>query len=103
MRSFDISNEKDFPMNAKNISPEPGKRIRHLRKKLGLTRGQFEEITSMSASTLRYLETGERELLPLKAKLLANLFIFVFKLGEEEASADVLLYGENNNIKEDTV
>ena len=101
MRWFDIQNTKDFPMNTKNISPEPGKRIRHLRERLGLTRSQFEEITGMSGSTLRYLEIGERELSPIKAKLLANLFISLFKLGEHEASANVLLHGTDNKAKKD--
>jgi transcriptional regulator with XRE-family HTH domain len=80
-------------MNKKTISLEPGKRIRNLRESLGLTRVQFEEITGISASTLRYLETGERKLLPLKARLLANLFISVFKLPAHEASETFLLYG----------
>ncbi|MCE3230244.1 MAG: hypothetical protein K0R52_172 [Alphaproteobacteria bacterium] len=88
-------------MNKKIISPEPGKRILHLRKKLKLTRSKFEEITGISGSTLRYLETGERELLPLKAKLLSNLFISLFKLSEEEASADFLLHGTHSKIKKD--
>lgn len=86
-------------MNKKSISPEPGKRIRALREKLGLTRSEFEEITGMSGSTLRYLEIGERELSPLKAKLLANLFISLFKLKEDEASANVLLHGTDNKVK----
>lgn len=93
--------QKTFPMNKKNISPEPGKRIRCLRERLGLTRSQFEEITGISASTLRYLEIGEREVSPLKAKLLANLFISLFKLKEDEASVDILLYGTDNKDKED--
>jgi transcriptional regulator with XRE-family HTH domain len=88
-------------MNKKNISPEPGKRIFHLRKKLGLTRSQFEEITGVSGSTLRYLETGQRELVPLKAKLLSNLFISLFNLQEHEASADFLLYGNNKKTQKD--
>jgi len=87
-------------MNKKNISPEPGKRIRNLRKKLGLTRAQFEEIIGVSGSTLRYLEIGERELSPLKAKLLANLFISLFKLKEHEASANFLLHGDHK-VKKD--
>jgi transcriptional regulator with XRE-family HTH domain len=80
-------------MNKETISPEPGKRIRDLRERLGLTRAQFEEVTGISASTLRYLETGERKLFPLKARLLANLFISVFKLPAHEASEHFLLYG----------
>lgn len=99
MRYFCIQNTKDFSMNKKNISPEPGKRIRQLRERLGLTRSQFEEITGMSGSTLRYLEIGERELSPLKAKLLANLFISLFKLKEHEASANFLLHGTDNKVK----
>jgi len=84
-------------MNENNISPEPGKRIRYLRKKLGLSRAQFEELTGISASTLRYLEIGKRELLPSKARLLSTIFIYRFSLKEEEAGESFLLYGEKND------
>jgi len=84
-------------MNEKNISSDPGKRIRYLRKKLGLSRAQFEELTGVSASTLRYLEIGKRELLPPKARLLSTLFIYRFSLNEEEAGEYFLLYGEKND------
>lgn len=77
-------------------SLEVGNRIRYLRKKLGLTRSQFEEITGMSSSTLKYFENGDRKVSLQKAKLLSNLFTFVLKLDEDEASPEFLLYGEIN-------
>lgn len=84
-------------MNKKSISPEPGKRIRQIRKKLGLSRARFEELTGVSASSLRYLETGTRELFPPKARLLATIFIYRFSLKEEEAGEYFLLYGEKKD------
>jgi transcriptional regulator with XRE-family HTH domain len=84
-------------MNKKSISPEPGKRIRQIRKKLGLSRIQFEELTGVSASTLRYLEIGARELFPAKARLLATIFIYRFSLKEEEAGEYFLLNGEQSD------
>jgi transcriptional regulator with XRE-family HTH domain len=77
-----------------SISLEPGQRIRDLRKKLGLSRSQFEKRTGVSENTLRYLETGKRELSTLKAGLLSTLFICRFLFKEEEASRDFLLYGK---------
>jgi|GEM_PF-3256208 len=49
-------------MNKKNISPEPGLRLRNLREKLGLSRAEFAEITGMSANTMRSVEAGTLEL-----------------------------------------
>ena len=69
----------------------------YLRKKLGLTRSQFEQITGMSASTLKYFENGERKVSLQKAKLLSNLFTFVLKLDDNEASVEFLLHGEINS------
>jgi transcriptional regulator with XRE-family HTH domain len=83
-------------MTKQNIPLEPGKRIRSLRKKLGLSRAQLEELTGISASTLRYLEIGARELSPSKARLLSLIFIYRFDLKEEEASEDFLLNGVNS-------
>jgi len=88
---------KTYQMNQTTISPEPGKRIRQIRKKLGLSRPQFEELTGVSASTLRYFETGARELLPPKARLLATIFIYRFSLTEEEAGEYFLLNGETKD------
>ncbi len=84
-------------MNKKNTSSEPGERVRELRKKLGLSRAQFEKITGVSASTLRYLETGERDLSPPKARLLSTLFTYRFSLTEEDASEGFLLTGEKSD------
>lgn len=82
-------------MNKENTLIEQGKRIRLLREKLGLTRVQFHQITGMSASTLRALEVGELKLSSSKALLLSHLFILLFELDPDEASADILLYGEH--------
>jgi transcriptional regulator with XRE-family HTH domain len=90
---FSIKKAKDFFMNKKSILPEPGLRIRNLRKKLGLTRGEFHEKTGISASTLRAWEVGEAKLSPPKALTLSHMFILLFKLKPEEASQDVLLNG----------
>lgn len=83
-------------MDKANIALERGRRLLALRKKAGLSRGEFEEITGMSAHTLRYFENGERMLPLLKAKLLSNLFIHVLGLNPEEASVDFLLHGKNS-------
>ncbi len=80
-------------MTKKKASQEPGERIQTIRKKLGLSRSQFEELTGVSASTLRYFETGERELSPSKARLLSTIFVYRFGLKEEEASEFFLLNG----------
>ena len=77
-----------------NILPGPGLRILKLRKKLGFSREKFEKITGMSASTVRYFETGKREVPVLKARLLATIFIYRFDLKEEEASEDFILHGK---------
>lgn len=84
-------------MNKKNICREPGLRIRRLREKLGLSRAEFAEITGMSASTMRSLEVGDLELAPSKALLYSHMFILLFEMDPSEASADVLLYGEQRN------
>jgi len=86
-------------MNKKNISPEPGLRVRNLRKKLGLTRIEFHKKTGISASTLRAWEVGEVKLSPPKALTLSHMFILLFKLKPEEASQDVLL----NGVKRDNI
>lgn len=80
-------------MNKKDTLIEQGKRIRFLREKLGLTRAQFHKKTGISASTLRALEVGEIKLSHSKALLLSHLFILLFELDPQEASAEVLLFG----------
>jgi transcriptional regulator with XRE-family HTH domain len=86
-------------MNKKNISPEPGLRIRRLREKLGLSRAEFSKITGMSASTMRSLEVGDLELAPSKALLYSHMFVLLFEMDPDEASADVLLYGEQRSSR----
>lgn len=81
-------------MNEKNISPEPGLRIRALREKLGYTRREFEELTGFKANTLRHLETGTQLLTPPAARMLANFFIYRFEMEPEEASEQFILHGE---------
>jgi transcriptional regulator with XRE-family HTH domain len=81
-------------MNKEVISPEPGKRVRDLREKLGLTREEFHKETGISASTLRAWEVGEVKLAPSKALTLSHMFILLFKLTPEEASVDALLHGK---------
>jgi transcriptional regulator with XRE-family HTH domain len=84
-------------MSKKIIPPEPGLRVRCLREKLKLTRQEFENLTGISANTLRHLETGTMELLPTKARALAISFIYFFKLPEEEANEHFLLYGKKED------
>lgn len=88
-------------MNKKKFSPEPGKRIRECREKAGVTRAQFEEMTGVSASTLRYFETGQREVLPIKARLISNMFIHIY--GQKKITPEYLLYGveEENPDREE--
>lgn len=81
----------------KNSKLDCGKRIFYLRKKMGLTRAKFEEITGMSSRTLRSLEIGERVLSPSKAILVCNLFKYVLKLDDEDVNPDFLLYGRKND------
>ena len=81
-------------MNRKNISPEPGLRVRNLRKKLGLTRAEFHKKTGISASTLRAWEVGEVKLSPPKALTLSHMFVLLFKMPPEEASQEVILHGQ---------
>ncbi len=84
-------------MNKKNRSHNPGMRIRSLREQLGLTRKQFEDITGVKANTLRHLETGTQALSPTTARILSNLFIYLFDIKTEEASEHFLLYGEKTD------
>ena len=84
-------------MDKKYISPAPGKRILGLRKQTGLSRAEFEAVAGVSASTLRYMETGKREVSILQARLLSTIFIYRFGFEEGEASEDFLLYGKRNN------
>lgn len=86
-------------MNKKNISPEPGLRLRNLREKLGLSRAEFAEITGMSANTMRSVEAGTLELTRSRALMYSNMFIYVLGLPHSEASIDMLLYGEQRNNK----
>ena len=81
-------------MKKKDISPEPGKRIRLLREKLGLTRAQFSKETGISASTLRAIEVGEVKLFRPKATIISHMFVLLYRLTPEEAGVDVLLYGQ---------
>jgi transcriptional regulator with XRE-family HTH domain len=69
-------------------------RVRLLREELGLTRKQFEDITGVKANTLRHLETGTQALSPTTARVLSNLFIYLFGIKAEEASEDFLLNGK---------
>src|SRR5690348_6903380 len=84
-------------MVKKNISPEPGLRLRHLREKLGLSRAEFSEITGMSANTMRSIEVGDLKLTRPKALMYSNMFIYVLEMEFSEASVDMLLYGEQRN------
>jgi transcriptional regulator with XRE-family HTH domain len=81
-------------MIKKNISPEPGLRLRYLRDGLGLSRAEFAEITGMSANTMRSIEVGNLKLTRPKALMYSNMFIYVLELDFSEASVDMLLYGE---------
>ncbi|MBX9805666.1 MAG: helix-turn-helix domain-containing protein [Alphaproteobacteria bacterium] len=84
-------------MTKKSISLKPGERVHSIRKKLGLSRAEFEQLTGISASTLRYFENGERELLPSKARVLSTILIYRFCLKEEEASESFLLHGVDSH------
>jgi transcriptional regulator with XRE-family HTH domain len=84
-------------MNKKNISPEPGLRVRALREKLKLTRKQFEELGGFKAGTLRHLEKGNQAMQVTTARLLSNLFIYRFELSPEEASEHTILHGKNED------
>lgn len=81
-------------MKENNIPQDPGQRILDLRKKLGLSRAEFENLTGISANTLRYLETGQRELSVLKARLLSTLFTYRFLFKDIEVTEDYLLFGK---------
>jgi transcriptional regulator with XRE-family HTH domain len=71
---------------------------------VGISRAEFAQQTGMSASTLRALELGERELSSQKALLFSNLFsnLFLVSLGEDahKASFDFLYYGEEKQTPE---
>jgi transcriptional regulator with XRE-family HTH domain len=85
-------------MARKPISIERGDRIRTLRDKVKLTRLQFEEMTGMSASTLKSFESAERDLTSSKARLFSNLFssLFVQILGNDtyETSFEFIFNGK---------
>lgn len=91
-------------MAKRDLVKERGKRLRNLRKKVGLTRAAFAEQTGMSANTLKALELGDRELTPQKALLFSNLFsgLFSVSLGEDahEACFEALYYGKKKGISE---
>lgn len=88
-------------MNSKKVVIERGIRLRNLREKVGLSRADFAQQTGMSASTLRALELGDRELSSQKALLFSNLFsnLFSISLGEDahKASFDFLYYGKETH------
>ncbi len=86
-------------MNKKNIPREPGLRLRNLREQLGLSRAEFAAITGTSASTMRSLEIGNLELAPSKALLYSNLFMYMFEVDSDEASSDMILYGEQRDTQ----
>lgn len=83
-------------MNKKDISPEPGIRIRLLRERLGFSRKQFETLTGFKANTLRHLETGAQAVSPTTARMLSLVFIYRFGMDDDEASENYLLHGINN-------
>ena len=89
-------------MSKKDISPEPGKRIRFLREKLGLTRAQFSKDTGVSANTLRAIEVGEMKLARSRATTISHMFVLLYELDPEEAGVDVLLYGHEKQQKKST-
>lgn len=74
---------------------EEGKRIRALRKKLGLTLTEFWDATGINPHTLQKLESGESQVTVSKARLISTLLIYRLGLLYEEASEDIILYGEN--------
>lgn len=80
------------------ISIERGLRLRSIRDKIKFSRLQFEEMTGMSASTLKAFESGERDLSSSKARLFSNLFSSLFTqiLGNDsyETSFDYIFHGK---------
>jgi transcriptional regulator with XRE-family HTH domain len=82
-------------MAPKIIPSEEGKRIRALREKLGIDRYEFWELTGMSSSTLKKLESGASKVTISKARLISTLFIYRLGMSFEEASEDMILYGKN--------
>jgi len=82
-------------MSEKNISPDPGLRIRALRERLGFSRKEFETLTGFKANTLRHLETGSQRVSPTAARMLSIFFIYRFNLEHDEASERYILHGEN--------
>lgn len=82
-------------MKNKFTPSEEGKRIRALRKKLGLTLTEFWEATGINPYTLQKMESGETKITVSKARLISTLFIYRLGLLPEEASEDIILYGKN--------
>ncbi|MEI8295488.1 MAG: helix-turn-helix domain-containing protein [Alphaproteobacteria bacterium] len=81
----------------KTVSIKRGQRIQSLRKKMGISRAAFSELTGMSANTLKSLELGSREITPQKALLYSNVFSNLsVSLGEDayETSFDYLYHGK---------
>lgn len=91
-------------MTKSDISIERGGRLQELRKKTGLSRTAFAELTGMNAHTLKSLELGDREMTPQKALLFSNLFsgLLLPSLGEEahKASFDFLYHGKETEAPE---
>lgn len=84
-------------MASKTIPTEEGKRIRELREKLGIDRNEFWELTGMSSSSLRKLESGASKVTISKARLISTLLIYRLGMSAEEASEDMILYGKNKD------
>lgn len=90
-----ISFKKGINMRKKIIPSEEGKRIRSLRKKLGLSLTEFWEATGVNPHTLQKLESGESIVNISKARLISTLLIYRLGMAPEEASEEMILYGEN--------
>jgi transcriptional regulator with XRE-family HTH domain len=86
------------------VSIERGGRIRTLRDRVKLTRLQFEEVTGVSASTLKSFESGDRDLSPSRARLFSNLFSSLFTqiLGNDsyETSFEFIFDGKKPKVPE---
>ena len=91
-------------MAKNNIWVERGKRLQDLRKKAGLTRVVFAKQTGTSASSLKALELGDREMSTQKATLFSNLFsnLYTLSLGEDahKASFNFLYHGKEEKVPE---
>ncbi|MEI8295628.1 MAG: helix-turn-helix transcriptional regulator [Alphaproteobacteria bacterium] len=84
-------------MTEKAVLIERGQRLQNLRKKMGLTRAVFSELTGMSSNTLKSLELGSRTISTQKALLYSNVFNSLgVSLGENyyEASFEYLYHGK---------